>query len=104
MADVDEVVRRTLRHILTNLTNQGLIPSHQPIPQNSSINLNLAPLPSPSPATMVAGAISESVTMPTNPSMALTNPAVVTTTAKPDQHIYNSTGYLIEQDDLEYSE
>ncbi|XP_074102691.1 uncharacterized protein LOC141529865 isoform X2 [Cotesia typhae] len=62
--------------------------------------------------SMVAVTISDSVTIPTNPSMALNSTGVVTsstttgsttTAAKPDQHIYNSTNYLSEQDDLEYS-
>ncbi|KAH0566863.1 hypothetical protein KQX54_004904 [Cotesia glomerata] len=63
--------------------------------------------------SMVAVTISDSVTIPTNPSMALNSTGVVTsstttgsttTAAKPDQHIYNSTNYLSEQDDLEYSD
>ncbi|XP_057325728.1 uncharacterized protein LOC130667867 [Microplitis mediator] len=62
--------------------------------------------------SMVAVAISDSVTIPTNPSMALNSTVVVTrtttsasttTAAKPDQHVYNSTNYLSDQDDLEYS-
>ncbi|XP_015119631.1 uncharacterized protein LOC107042895 [Diachasma alloeum] len=104
MADSDEAVRRILRHLLTNLTS-GIITTEtaQHLSQGARIYQgNLVPVPSPSPPTMVAGAISDSVTIPTNPSMALTSPAV-TSTAKPDQHVYNSTGYLVEQDELEYS-
>ncbi|XP_043270092.1 uncharacterized protein [Venturia canescens] len=101
---------RMLRRIITNLTTTASIvvvtagaasisPTDPSIEERSSQD----PLiPSPSPPTMLALAITDSVTIPANPSMALTSP-VVTTTAKPDQHVYNSTGCLVEQDEIEYS-
>ncbi|KAK0178880.1 hypothetical protein PV327_007723 [Microctonus hyperodae] len=50
---------------------------------------------------MVVAAINDSVIIPSNPSMALTG-VVVTSTFNPDQHIYNSTGYGVEQEELDY--
>lgn len=58
---------------------------------------------SSSPLTMVVAAINDSVIIPSNPSMALTG-VVVTSTFNPDQHSYNSTGYDVGQDQIEYSE
>ncbi|KAK0092071.1 hypothetical protein PV326_002260 [Microctonus aethiopoides] len=51
---------------------------------------------------MVVAAINDSVIIPSNPSMALTG-VVVTSTFNPDQHSYNSTGYDVGQDQIEYS-
>ncbi|XP_066586760.1 uncharacterized protein [Prorops nasuta] len=52
----------------------------------------------PSAAAVVGAAISGGATNPPNPSPALTSAAAVTTTAKPDQHVYNATGYLVEHE------
>ncbi|XP_034950484.1 uncharacterized protein [Chelonus insularis] len=103
-----EAVSRMLRHILTNLTSSaiaittevGISPAN-PNTRRTSDNAVVS-VPSPTSQAMVAGPISDSVTISANPSTGLTSPAVTTTT-KPDQHVYNSTGYLVEQDELEYS-
>lgn len=102
---------RMLGRIVKNLTTTASIvvasaraasisPTDPSIDERSSQH---SLIPSPSPPTILALAITDSVTLPANPSMALTSPAV-TTTAKPDQHVYNSTGCLVEQDEIEYSE
>lgn len=115
MAERDEIVSRMLRHILTNLTSSGGGSSSSIVStttagisrSNGSThlpnNVNLDVAPSPSPPTLLAAAISNTITNSPNPSTLLTS-TVITTTAKSDQHIYNSTGYLVDQDELEYSE
>ncbi|KAG6798588.1 hypothetical protein HZU73_06091 [Apis mellifera caucasica] len=52
----------------------------------------------------VSAAIATAATaIPTNPSTTVTGGAAVTSTAKPDHHVYNATGYLVEHDELDHS-
>nr|XP_033330260.1 uncharacterized protein LOC117222598 isoform X1 [Megalopta genalis] len=65
--------------------------------------MNLVSTMSSSPSSAVAAAISAGTAIPTNPSTTVTGGAAVTSTAKPDHHIYNTTGYLVEHDELDHS-
>ncbi|XP_043791599.1 uncharacterized protein LOC122714375 isoform X2 [Apis laboriosa] len=59
---------------------------------------------SSSPGGSVSAAIATAATaIPTNPSTTVTGGAAVTSTAKPDHHVYNATGYLVEHDELDHS-
>ena len=70
--------------------------------ENSTGTMNLVSTISSSPS-VVAAAISASTAIPTNPSTTVTGGAAVTSTAKPDHHIYNASGYLVEHDELDHS-
>ncbi|XP_043512316.1 uncharacterized protein LOC122529876 isoform X3 [Frieseomelitta varia] len=71
--------------------------------ENSTGTMNLVSTISSSPPGVVAAAISASTAIPTNPSTTVTGGAAVTSTAKPDHHIYNVSGYLVEHDELDHS-
>ncbi|KAK9302182.1 hypothetical protein QLX08_005775 [Tetragonisca angustula] len=71
--------------------------------ENSTGTMNLVSTISSSPPGVVAAAISASTAIPTNPSTTVTGGAAVTSTAKPDHHIYNASGYLVEHDELDHS-
>ncbi|KAF3426531.1 hypothetical protein E2986_13533 [Frieseomelitta varia] len=70
--------------------------------ENSTGTMNLVSTISSSPPGVVAAAISASTAIPTNPSTTVTGGAAVTSTAKPDHHIYNVSGYLVEHDELDH--
>lgn len=71
--------------------------------ENSTGTMNLVSTISSSPSSAVAAAISAGTAIPTNPSTTVTGGAAVTGTAKPDHHIYNTTGDLVEHDELDHS-
>lgn len=71
--------------------------------ENSTSTMNLISTISPSPPNAVAAAISAGTAISTNPSTTVTAGVAVTSTAKPDHHIYNATGYLVEHDELDHS-
>nr|XP_034177976.1 uncharacterized protein LOC117603192 [Osmia lignaria]XP_034177977.1 uncharacterized protein LOC117603192 [Osmia lignaria] len=72
--------------------------------ENSTSTMNLvSTISSSSPPSAVAAAISAGTAIPTNPSTTVTGGAVVTSTAKPDHHMYNVTSYLAEHDELDHS-
>ncbi|XP_076765468.1 uncharacterized protein LOC143432604 [Xylocopa sonorina] len=71
--------------------------------ENSTGAMNIVSTIYPSPSNAVAAAISAGTAIPTNPSTTVTGGAAVTSTAKPDHHIYNATGYLVEHDELDHS-
>lgn len=109
MADSDEIVSRMLRHILTNLTSTSSSFAATTLSDVSSSNAtkniqsNLEISPSPSPPTILE--IGNTPTILDNPSTILNSFGVTTSTStKTDQQIYNSTGYLVDQDEIEYSE
>ncbi|XP_043257281.1 uncharacterized protein LOC122400105 [Colletes gigas] len=55
------------------------------------------------PSAVVAAAISAGTAIPTNPSTTVTAGDAVTSTAKPDHQVYNTTGNLVEHDELDHS-
>ncbi|KOC66441.1 hypothetical protein WH47_08834 [Habropoda laboriosa] len=73
--------------------------------ENSSSTMSLVSTlsSSSSPPSAGAAAISAGTAIPTNPSTTVTGGAAVTSTAKPDHHIYNATSYLAEHDELDHS-
>ncbi|XP_031844377.1 uncharacterized protein LOC116432128 isoform X2 [Nomia melanderi] len=71
--------------------------------ENSTGTMNLVSTISSSPSSAVAAAISAGTAIPTNPSTTVTGGAAVTGTAKPDHHIYNTTGDLVEHDELDHT-
>lgn len=67
-------------------------------------SMSLVSTISSSPGGSVSAAIATAATaIPTNPSTTVTGGAAVTSTAKPDHHVYNATGYLVEHDELDHS-
>lgn len=69
-----------------------------------SMSLVSTILSSSSAGGSVSAAIATAATaIPTNPSTTVTGGAAVTSTAKPDHHVYNATGYLVEHDELDHS-
>lgn len=72
--------------------------------ESSGGAMNLVSTMSSSPPGSVSAAIATASTaIPTNPSTTVTGGAAVTSTAKPDHHVYNATGYLVEHDELDHS-
>ncbi|XP_076646769.1 uncharacterized protein LOC143355637 [Halictus rubicundus] len=73
------------------------------VENSTGTTMNLVSTLLSSPPSAVAAAISAGTAIPTNPSTTVTGGAAVTSTAKPDHHIYNTTGYLVEHDELDHS-
>ncbi|XP_017887118.1 uncharacterized protein LOC108629157 [Ceratina calcarata] len=71
--------------------------------ENATAAMNFVSTMSSSPPSAAAVAISAGTAIPTNPSTTVTAGAAVTSTAKPDHHVYNATNYLVEQDELDHS-
>lgn len=73
--------------------------------ESSGGAMNLVSTMSSSPPGSVSAAIATATTAipTTNPSTTVTGGAAVTSTAKPDHHVYNATGYLVEHDELDHS-
>lgn len=71
--------------------------------ETSTGTMNLVSTISASPPSAVAAAINAGTAIPTNPSTTVTGGAAVTNTPKPDHHVYNTTGYLGEHDELDHS-
>lgn len=71
--------------------------------ESSGGAMNLVSTMSSSPPGSVSAIATASTAIPTNPSTTVTGGAAVTSTAKPDHHVYNATGYLVEHDELDHS-